>query len=637
MVLIFKKIIPFLDNIQKYQLFVGFFIYSAIISLFIQFILLPYILPEMHYVNGIMHHVDSVSYHLRASVIANNISEIGWEVWDFTIDGWGITGLVSLHYGIFGINHPSLLVPLYSALHALGALCIVIVIERINDNRSIAILAAIPYLIFPSSLLWVSQILKDVFTLNSSLFILCGLVLLIGFSEVEDIKVKIKKQILASILIIAGLLIIWWIRPYMLTVYFAFIFAILFLLNISLIISFIKHKITIQEFIRLILVQFFIILVINALQNQSKNHTGVIGTLVFADENDSVRNSVSFEQVKKNIKEASDFELKALKTEIKIKKSTLATKSLNSQSLDDRRPEVAILNSEQVLQSEELPLIVIPKLISEQVLQPEEILSKTNILVDEILITMPSKPLARRGLIVKKLGQYPVKVRILPGMSDLAQGNVSADDLLKEIELLEQRLSKKNDEALSPEQKVSDFDSIYENRYIHKVWEKTKFLPGAIDFALSRLYHNRSYFYQIAHTYESTFDVDTYVNNFSAMLRYSPRALQIGFLSPFPVKWFSSSSSVMPSLFTKIIGVETAINYIFILGFVFSLYIWRKKIELWVLMSFSIYFALIPVYAFPNFGAIIRYRYSALMLAVALGIAAFHYLYTRRLSTIKHD
>jgi len=238
---------------------------------------------------------------------------------------------------------------------------------------------------------------------------------------------------------------------------------------------------------------------------------------------------------------------------------------------------------------------------------------------------------------LKKSGQYPIKVRILVGMSRLAQERVNVDDLSKEIKLLEQKLYKQNNETISQEQKILNFGSVYESEYIHKVWEKTKFLPGVVDFTLSKLYHNRSYFYQMTHSYGSTFDIDTYVNSFAAMLRYSPRALQIGYLSPFPDKWFSYSKGQMPSFFTKIIAVETAFSYIFILGSILSLYIWRKKLELWVLMSFSIYFVLVPVYAFPNFGAIIRYRYAALMLAVALGIAVYHYLYTGRLSKIKHD
>ena len=51
--------------------------------------------------------------------------------------------------------------------------------------------------------------------------------------------------------------------------------------------------------------------------------------------------------------------------------------------------------------------------------------------VDEILIAMPSVPRTTRRYILNKLEQYPVVVRILPGMSELAQGKVSIGDLRK--------------------------------------------------------------------------------------------------------------------------------------------------------------------------------------------------------------
>ena len=51
--------------------------------------------------------------------------------------------------------------------------------------------------------------------------------------------------------------------------------------------------------------------------------------------------------------------------------------------------------------------------------------------VDEILIAMPSVSRTKRQSILNKLEQYPVIVRILPGMSELAQGKVSIGDLRK--------------------------------------------------------------------------------------------------------------------------------------------------------------------------------------------------------------
>ncbi|WP_435189563.1 polysaccharide biosynthesis protein [Pseudothioglobus sp. nBUS_23] len=51
--------------------------------------------------------------------------------------------------------------------------------------------------------------------------------------------------------------------------------------------------------------------------------------------------------------------------------------------------------------------------------------------VDEILIAMPSVSRNKRRSILQKLEKLPVTVRILPGMSELAQGKVSIDDLRK--------------------------------------------------------------------------------------------------------------------------------------------------------------------------------------------------------------
>ena len=49
--------------------------------------------------------------------------------------------------------------------------------------------------------------------------------------------------------------------------------------------------------------------------------------------------------------------------------------------------------------------------------------------VDEVLIAMPSASRTRKLTIVNELEPYPVMVRMLPGVSELAGGNVSVDDL----------------------------------------------------------------------------------------------------------------------------------------------------------------------------------------------------------------
>jgi len=57
----------------------------------------------------------------------------------------------------------------------------------------------------------------------------------------------------------------------------------------------------------------------------------------------------------------------------------------------------------------------------------EDVISKLK--VDEVLIAMPSTSRSRRLDIVNALEPYPVMVRMLPGISELAEGKISINDL----------------------------------------------------------------------------------------------------------------------------------------------------------------------------------------------------------------
>ena len=185
-------IINNLNNKKLSSIWGTFFVYSVLVSVAIQFIFLPFIFPQYHGGKGMLIGGDWGIYHLRAYVEYIKIIEYGWDAWQLKPQGWGITGFISAVYSFFGIPKPYILIPFFSAFHALGALIIVLLIERLEVKRSTAIFSAIPYLIFPSSLLWVSQILKDVFTLNASLMVLYGLVILFGFFKARTLKIEIK-------------------------------------------------------------------------------------------------------------------------------------------------------------------------------------------------------------------------------------------------------------------------------------------------------------------------------------------------------------------------------------------------------------------------------------------------------------
>ena len=170
-----------------------------------------------------------------------------------------------------------------------------------------------------------------------------------------------------------------------------------------------------------------------------------------------------------------------------------------------------------------------------------------------------------------------------------------------------------------------------------KEWYPSTYLPFRIDNEFRKLYHRRSYFYTVQYSANSTFELGIDLNSFEKLVKYLPRAIQIGLFSPFPSSWFAEHPSHLSKLMHFVTGIEMLFIYICLVGFVISLFIWKKKIEFWMYVCFSFYFILIPIYAIPNIGALIRYRYGAIMLLVALGISAYLKFYISKKKTIQND
>lgn len=134
----------------------------------------------------------------------------------------------------------------------------------------------------------------------------------------------------------------------------------------------------------------------------------------------------------------------------------------------------------------------------------------------------------------------------------------------------------------------------------------------------------------------SILDKDVKLTDFSDLIYYMPRCLQIAFLSPFPYQWFESGSLQSATVQRRIVGIEMVGIYFALLFLPYSIWHWRKKVELWLMLIFSlihiIFFALLVM----NVGTLHRMRYGYLMMIVAVGIAGFikawerlHYLRTK--------
>jgi hypothetical protein len=168
------------------------------------------------------------------------------------------------------------------------------------------------------------------------------------------------------------------------------------------------------------------------------------------------------------------------------------------------------------------------------------------------------------------------------------------------------------------------------------LWSKTPFLPSRIDNHFYSIAVMRTVWYPISYgDAASNIDSDVSFHNAIDFIYYLPRALQIAFLAPFPSDWFGEGSYESTTFFRRISGLEMIIIYLLLVPMVYGIWIWRRKIEVYMLFIFCTVMMLPIIYSTPNLGTVYRYRYGYLMLLVALGLAAFcHFLQNRKISSI---
>ena len=171
--------------------------------------------------------------------------------------GFGILGLMTAIYSFLGIYEPYVLIPFFSILHSVGAISIVLLIEKLGVNRATSILSSIPFLIFPSSLMWVTQILKDIFSINGSLLILLGLTRTLSLINKVNIKSKLMNLIWCHLLIFIGFVLIWIVRPYFVSISLIFISVIFTTINFYFIFYVFKKKLNFLLFLCILFLQQF--------------------------------------------------------------------------------------------------------------------------------------------------------------------------------------------------------------------------------------------------------------------------------------------------------------------------------------------------------------------------------------------
>jgi len=558
-----KKIISNENNFSLYTLFFILFLYSTTIAFLLQVIILPNYFP--HWVNdlGLLNQTDSILYHNLATELSSKINYFGWTHWELVSDRHFIVGLTALFYTLI-YPEPWVMIPLNSFVHALSGVILARIALFFTKNRCVAFLAIMPYVFYPSALMWISQLLKDgYFNLGAILFCYGWMI----FATENISTKKLKYLITPLIFILLGYILMALVRPY--TLYVMRMESNIFIVLILLfsMYMFFQKSINFHKFFKKII---FCIACFFALKV----------TMVTLTEH----NIAKYDQI-----EYSDLELNV--TEEELDQLII--------SLESRIAELKTVCCDMIICKKD-------QLGVNQCLAESDVAQSID--NSKLLELQDSISLYKSQLIAHQKYRHHFKKYITAA----------------EKQKTEDFEHNNNHEEMSTLKNFRGFkNSIYTDGFF---WKSTNWIPEAFDTKLSALAGVRKQ--QIERHLKdgrgrSMIDTDITFNNAIDILMYTPRASQIAFLSPFPDIWFGEGSTKSTSVMRKISMFEMIYIYIALVFLPLALWRWKIKPELWVAFIYSYTMLLFLTMSFPNIGTLYRYRYAFLMITITIALTYF--------------
>ena len=123
----------------------------------------------------------------------------------------------------------------------------------------------------------------------------------------------------------------------------------------------------------------------------------------------------------------------------------------------------------------------------------------------------------------------------------------------------------------------------------------------------------------------SNLDTDVKLQTLGDLIRYSPRAVEIGLLAPFPSMWFRVGQRV--GLTGRLwIGAEMAAFYLLLILACVTLVRERRRLVVWFLFSTVVLACMVLAYVIINVGALYRIRYPYFIPIILLGVQGLKFL-----------
>jgi hypothetical protein len=601
------------DSLSSVKIWGLFFLYTFFVSAFVQFIFLPYVFPFLHAGKGLLNSpLDSSAFHDLAVDLSNKIRINGWSAWQLRPYGQSPAGIASIFY-FFIIPDPRILIPLIAVLHASAAVVLVNLMNLLTKDKVKAIICVLPFLVFPSNLLWTAQWHRDSFSILGVALILQGM---ISFSRIEDHKSKgwFFIDLYSFIYCVCGFILIWIARPYILAVirpFMALLFMLLFLLYLM---KAFKKEISWQKAIVTLL--FMLLTFFTLLQVKTYLYDGEFKEKIFNLDTEIESAGPETEEVFEppiTVQPASEEPLVKEETEAVVIAEQKADPASVVQPLSEKpsvKEDAAVVAIDE--QKPDPPVTGQP--VSEEPLVEEK--------TDAVVI---AEQKADPASVIQSLSEKPlVKEEAMVAVAVEQKIDYARPDAEKGIDKPEAKKIKVK--------RKKTFDGYY----IEDRWKKTSWLPSFIENKARSLALTRRGFRLTAPEAKSNIDHDVGFSSVTDMLAYLPRAVQIVFLAPFPNEWLRDGSYPANSLMRKVSAFEMIVTYFSLIFLPYAVWHWRKRIEVWIIFIFCVYVMLVYGLVVCNVGTLYRMRYLYITILIALGIAGFSaFLEQRRMKREK--
>jgi hypothetical protein len=165
------------------KLWLMIFFYTLLVGLFVQLVLLPVLFPYWHGGDGLLIGGDWLEFQRIAVELTAKIEKEGWSLWELMPAGQAPAGIAAAIYTLTGISKPWIILPLNAALHASSAIVLLLIVITVTGTTKLSVWPVLPFIFFPTALLWNTQIHKDNFFILGSYIFLYGFLLLTQINE----------------------------------------------------------------------------------------------------------------------------------------------------------------------------------------------------------------------------------------------------------------------------------------------------------------------------------------------------------------------------------------------------------------------------------------------------------------------